>query len=153
MDDFFHSIEFYTLALLVAFALLALIFGQREKSMPSTYIQAMDLEPGQDETGELTLTALDDGTVRLRHSGMMLQEGDTVNVVATLADDSLRMVEKKGRKSPLTGTEQPTTGSTLLKFLKEQQYEVRYESEVTGEWRLFTFVNRSGNVKKISLKY
>lgn len=153
MDDFFHSIEFYTLALLVAFALLALIFGQRDQATPSTYIQALDLEPGGDENSELTLTALDDGTVRLLRTGMMLQEGDTVNVVATVGDGKLHMVEKKGRKAPLTGAEQLTCGSLLLKFLKEQDYEVRYESEVTGDWRLFNFVNRGGNVKKISLKY
>ena len=96
MDDFFHSIEFYTLALLVAFALLALIFGQKDKSPASTYIKALALQDGNGEDSMLELLSHDNGDLELRRTGMQLRQDDTVNLVVTLGDGELRVVEKKG---------------------------------------------------------
>ena len=152
MDDFFHSIEFYTLALLVAFALLALIFGQKDQDAMSTYIKPMELGDGGDQASELHLISHADGALEVRHNGLMLLDGDTVNLVVTVSDSKVRMVEKKGVKGT-PGQEKSMAGKVLLDFMREQKFVVRYESEVTGEWRRFSYVNREGNEKKISLKY
>ena len=152
MDDFFHSIEFYTLALLVAFALLALIFGQKDKSPASTYIKALDLQDGNGEDSMLELLSHDNGDLELRRTGMQLRQDDTVNLVVTLGDGELRVVEKKGLIGQ-AGTELDKCGSVLLGFVREGRYEMRYESDVTGQWRLFSYTHKPGNSKKIELKY
>ena len=38
-----HSVEFYVLALFVAFALVGVLFGRTDRSPARTYIEAMDV--------------------------------------------------------------------------------------------------------------
>jgi hypothetical protein len=152
MDDFFHSIEFYTLALLVAFALLALIFGQKDQSPASTYIKAMDLQDGDGDESTLEMLSHENGNLELHRTGMQLRQDDTVNLVVTMGDGKMRLVEKKGLIGP-AGTELSKSGSVLLDFVREGRYEMRYESDVTGQWRMFSYTHRPGNSKKIALKY
>ena len=152
MDDFFHSVEFYTLALLVAFALLALIFGQREQPQASTYIKPLELHPGGPENSELTLSTDAHGKLQLQRTGLMLNSDDTVNLVATVAGNQVSIAEKKGLKGQ-PSVEQLMAGTVVIDFLKEQKYVFSYESEVSGQWRRFSYVNKLGNSKKIELKY
>lgn len=89
---------YYTLALVVAFSLLGLIFTRNDSGPAVTNIVALDLHPGTATAGVgvVELMSLDSGEVLLSRRGMALHDGETVNLVATITGDKMKIVEKKG---------------------------------------------------------
>ena len=150
-----NSVEFYTIALLVAVALIALLLRQREPGAARTHIVALDLEPtGEDVPRDdnatpkpttLRLTALADGKVTLERDSMPLRAQETVNLVATVIGDKVTIEEKKGMTAVFNSQERYYTGSQTLTFLPLEKVYIRYESQVTGRWAKFAFLNREGN--------
>ncbi len=149
----FNSIEFYTILLVIAFALLGVFFSPKSKSPASTYIVGMDILPSvkPGESAGIKWKALENGFVKIFHDNVLLHEGETVNLVATVTDDSVRLLEKKGVKT--SGLESSCTIEATLTFLKQRTMSVRYESEVSGQWCTFQFTNAPGNEKDIDLKF
>ena len=86
-----NSIEFYVLALFVAFALIGLIFGRIDRSPARTHIEAMTLSEEQpDADHQVTFVTNADGTVTITQQGLELKPGDTVNLIATIIDDKVK---------------------------------------------------------------
>ena len=149
-----HSPEFYTLAFVVAMALVALLIGRNEKKPPSTYlIQLMAEADENDSDDTLCLTPMDGGAVQLMRTGFTLGEEETVNLVITIQEDHCSIVEKKGiKRRKAMGT--PKTGTATLKCLKPgTRYRVRYESQLTSAWATFTFDMSSASPKQVTLTY
>jgi hypothetical protein len=91
-----NSVEFYTIAFVVAMALIALLVGRTEKKPPSTYIIQLDtIEADGEEADRVRLEAIDDGRVRISRQGLMLNPGETINLVFTIRDEQCHIVEKK----------------------------------------------------------
>ena len=148
------SVEFYTLAFVLAMALIALLIGRNEKSLPSTYIVQLPTAP--DEEGKedvLSIEVVEDGKVRFSRTGLTLGPEETINLVFTIRDDHCSIVEKKGRKRRgATGV--PVTGEVTVKCLRSGiKYWMRYESQVTSKWASFTFDTTSPQPKNIELRY
>lgn len=147
-----HSIEFYVLALFVAFALIGVFFGRTDRSPAHTYIEPMDISNDDpDSPHELTVEALPDGQVAITHRGLELKDGDTLNLVATIIDDKAKLVLKRG----VEGNEamiRPVKASANVKFLPNERIHLRYESEFTGEWCVFAFTNREGQQRTTQLQ-
>lgn len=147
-----HSVEFYVLALFVAFALVGLIFGRSDRSPARTYIESMDVSDDiADAPHEVTLVSQPDGLVTISHRGLELKPGDTVNLVATIIDDKIKLVLKRGVNSP-TGEPVPVKATVSVKYLPNERIHVRYESEFTGEWTVFTYTNREGQQRTSELQ-
>lgn len=147
-----HSIEFYVLALFVAFALIGLIFGRYDRSPAQTHIEAMDLSEDETESPhQVSFTANDDGTVTIIHQGLDLKPGDTVNLIATIIDDKIQLVAKRGVDSR-SGDPLPMKGQITVSFLPHERIHIRYESELNGEWCLGSFVNREGVARTYELR-
>ena len=150
-----NSVEFYTIALLVAVALIALLMRQREPEAARTHIVPLDLEPTGEEVPRddnatprpthLRLTALADGKVALERDALPLRAQETVNLVATVIDDKVTIEEKKGMTAVFNSQEHYYNGSQTLTFLPFEKVYIRYESQVTGRWAKFAFLNREGN--------
>ena len=149
----FHSIEFYIIALFVAFALIGLIFGTTARGPARTQIVAFDLSEIDGEAQPLvTFTAQSDGKMRVERPAMEINQGDTVNLVATLIDDKLKLVEKRGVSA--RGTDPAVVHAVaLLKIPQGRRLSVRYESEVTGQWATTTFTNADERTKSVELRY
>lgn len=148
-----NSTEFFVMALMVAMAILALMFGQPNQGPATTIITTLALNPCiTDDDGLIVLNAMPDGDVLLLRNGIPLCDGDTVNIVVTVIGDKLKIVEKKGVISP-SGTEIKTDGITTLTGVPIDRFHVRYESEITGQWALFTFTNRPDRRSSAHLKY
>ena len=148
-----NSTEFFVMALTVAMAVLAILFGQRSHNPATTAITTFALNPCiTSDDGLVVLQAMDDGDVLVLRNGIPLNDGDTVNIVATVIDDKLRITEKKGVVAP-SQTEVKADGTATLTGLPIDRYHVRYESEITGQWALFTFANRDGKTATAHLKY
>ncbi len=147
-----NSTEFFVLALAVAIALVALLFGQSDKGEATTHITAFSLNPCvTSDEGLIVLQAQDDGSVLVLRNAIPLDQGDTVNIVVTAVGDKLTIVEKKGVQSR-TAIDFLADGAALIPHLPAERFHVRYESEITGKWALFTFTNRDSRTATAHLK-
>ena len=149
-----NSVEFYALALLVAMALLGLLFGDKPHTPAVTGIaQLKPAGPCTDpDSATVTLAALPGDNVELLRQGLPLAEGGTAFVVVTIVDDKMTVVEKQGIHSvaeplPLHAT------ATLDCLPTGHRLHVRYESELTGQWCTFAFTNAQGRTATAQLKY
>ena len=136
----------------VAMALIALLFGQRDKGEATTCISAMTLNPcvTQDD-GLVVMQALEGGAVMVLRNGVPLGEGDTANIVVTAVDDKLTIIEKRGLT--VNGAPEIKVDATaMIDHLPATRFHVRYESELTGEWALFSFTNQNERTASAHLK-
>ena len=149
-----NSVEFYTIAFVVAMALVALLMGRTEKKPPSTYIVQLMTSPGEEDVeNTLTLEPVDGGKVLLSRSALSVGEVETVNLVITVQEDTCTIVEKKGVKKRGSLPE-PVTGEATLKCLKPgRKYQIRYESQLTSSWAKFTFDTTAAAPKQVTLRY
>ncbi len=156
-----NSIEFYSIALLVAVALIGLIFGEKPHRPAATDIVQLVLKWPQTAVASpdempsaVTLTAMPDGQVRLSRTGLSLRPGDTAFIVATMVDDKLRIEEKQGVRSTMAVWPEPCEASATLGFWPAgRKLHVRYESELTGQWGTCALANVGGRESRIELKY
>ena len=150
-----NSPEFYTIAFVVAMALVALLMGHREKGPASTHIVQLS-------TTAADADGSDDDTVRLRHvgggkvlisrEGLLLAPEETINLVFTIRDAECSILEKKGVKRR-NAIGDSVKGEVTVKFLRPMKYHIRYESQVTSRWASFTYDATSSQEKKVSLDY
>jgi len=149
-----NSPEFYTIAFVVFMALIALLMGRTEKKPPSTYIvqlATIAAESLGDDTVTMELT--DGGHIMLHRSGITLAAEETVNLVITVQEDHCSIVEKKGVKRRRVVGE-PVMGEALLKCLRPgNKYKIRYESQLTSTWAMFTLDTSSPDAKKVELAF
>lgn len=152
-----NSPEFYTLAFVVAMALVAMLMGTRDKGQASTHIFQLVTMPieGDDDSSEddkLLMRNEGNGKVLICRQGMTLGDEETINLVFTIRDDECNILEKKGvKRRGAVGT--PVQGQVTVKCLRPIKYRVRYESQVTSRWASFTFDAASSQEKQVSLNY
>lgn len=149
-----NSPEFYTIAFVVAMALVALLMGRSDKKPPSTYIFQLVTTPDEtaDSDDTVRLEPLDGGKVKISRSGITLQTDETVNLVFTIRDDECLILEKKGvRRRGAQGF--PVTGEVTVKCFRPIKYRVKYESQLTSSWARFTFDASSPDGVTATLKY
>lgn len=147
-----NSIEFYTIAFVVAMALVALLMGRTEKKPPSTYIfQLLTIPADSDDEDMLCIEALDGGRVRLSRTGLSIGPEETVNLIFTISDDKCSIVEKKGVRRRRS-VDESVTGEVTVRCLRPGcRYRIRYESQVTSTWATFTFDTSSPVPKNVKL--
>ncbi|MBQ9555537.1 MAG: hypothetical protein IJV05_04870 [Muribaculaceae bacterium] len=149
-----NSPEFYTLAFVVAMALVGLLMGRVEKKPPSTYIVPLTTAPGDGDSDDIVrMEVTDGGKVRVDRAGLSLGAEETVNLVITIQEDKCTIIEKKGlRKRHVVP--QLVTGQAVLKCFKPGgKYRVRYESQLTSAWATFTLDTSSADPKQVTLRY
>lgn len=146
-----HSVEFYVVAFGIAIALVALIFGQRERGPATSRIVQLELEPGEGDA-TLSVTMIDPGLMAINRTGLHIDEGDTVNLVATIIDDKVHIAEKWGVKSG-SGITTTFSGTARLPLKGKARWHVRYDSEVTGQWCLLSVKSTEGAQAQTVFKY
>lgn len=147
------SPEFYTIAFVIAMALVALLMGRTEKKPPSTYIVQLLTAPEEEEREDaVRVEVLDDGKVHIERTGFTLGLDETVNLVFTIRDDECTIVEKKGRKRR-GAMGDPMKGEVSVKCFRPIKYHVRYESQLTSTWASFVLDASSPVVKRVTLSY
>ena len=149
-----NSVEFYTIAFVVAMALIALLMGRTEKKPPSTHIVQLETLPDHSEhDDEVTLEPIDGGKVMVSRTGLFLAPEETVNLVITIQEDRCTIIEKKGIKRR-HATPAPVTGAVTIKCLRPgNKYRVRYESQLTSAWASFSLDTASPHPKHVKLNY
>ena len=153
----FTSIEFYTIAFFLAMAFVGLFVKQKKIAPAKSVISSLDLVPApsqQSGTSLLRLQANDDGSVKIEREGLLLCDGETVNLIATIVDDKITIQEKKGKISAFGGKESVYNGHVDVTFFPEDNKSyLRYESSVAGQWCKLAFVNSPGNKVEKDLSY
>ena len=151
----FDSPEFYALVFAVVMLLLMMFLSHREKGPASTYILQLATTPDEavysDDT--VTLEPQDHGRVLLSRTGFSIGPEETVNLVITIREQECSIVEKKGVKRR-GAVGEPSTGQVVLKCLRPGvKYHVRYESQLTSAWTIFTLDTASPQSHSYQLKY
>jgi hypothetical protein len=151
-----NSPEFYTIAFVVAMALVALLMGRTEKKPASTYIIPLaTTAAADDEAGEdaVTMEPVDGGGVLLTRCGLSIADEETVNLVITVQEDRCTIVEKKGIKRR-SSRGHPVAGAALLKCLQPgEKYHIRYESQLNSTWASFTLDTCRAGTKRVALNF
>jgi len=151
------SVEFYTLAFVVAMAVVGYLISRNDKSAKSTHIVQLDtnLVTSTDNQNDiLRLQPQRDGSILLTRCGLFIAEGETVNLVITIADDKCSIVEKKGIVKRRARAKQPITGSVTLTCLPTGgKLHVRYDSQITSRWVTFTFDPTKATTTIAELRY
>ena len=92
-----NSVEFYTIAFVVAMSLIGWLMSRSEKKPPSTHIVQLETVPAQDDAQDaLTMEITDNGRVLLQRTGLSLGNEETINLVITIQEDHCSIIEKKG---------------------------------------------------------
>jgi len=148
------SPEFYTIAFVVAMALVALLMGKTEKKPASTLIVQLATVPDADDDSDdmVTMERLDGGKVRIARQGLSIGEQETVNLVFTIRDGECSIVEKKGVRRRGSQSE-AVRGEVTVKCFRPIRYRVRYESQITSAWGTFTIDASKPFVKQVALNY
>ena len=149
------SVEFYTIAFVVAMALIALLMGRKEKQPPSTFIVQLDTCPDDSLEAEDAVIIEGDpsGALRLRRTGFTIGPEETVNLVITVQEDHCSIVEKKGKKKR-GSSGQAAIGEAVIKGLRYgTRYHLRYESQLTSTWATFTLDTSSPVHCTVKLKF
>lgn len=153
----FTSVEFYTVAFFVAMVLVGFFVSYKKTAPASSVISALELEPAsspENDTSRLRLMAHDDGSVTIAREGLLLSDGETVNLIVTIIDDKITIQEKKGKVSEFGGKESVYNGHVDVTFFPENnKFYLRYESSVAGQWCKLAFVNSPGNKVEKDLSY
>ena len=149
-----HSVEFYTIAFVVAMSLIGWLMSRSEKKPPSTHIVQLETVPAQDDAQDtLTMEITDNGRVLLQRTGLSLGNEETINLVITIQEDHCSIIEKKGVKRR-GSVGQPVSGQAMLSCLRPGcRYRMRYESQLTSAWATFTFDMYSTTPKQVLLTY
>ena len=149
-----NSVEFYTIAFVVAMSLIGLLMSRSEKKPPSTHIVQLETVPAQDDAQDtLTMEVIDEGHVSLQRTGLSIGSEETVNLVITIQEDHCSIIEKKGIKRRGT-IGQPVSGQAVLTCLRPgNRYRMRYESQLTSSWATFTFDMSSASPKQVTLTF
>lgn len=150
------SIEFYTLAFVVAMALVGFLIGSSQKDPPSTYILQLLTSPSQetsDAGNTLFIECIEEGVFLFKREGLSLAPGETVNLVFTLRGEECTIVEKKGKRC--RGVEEdPVAGCATVRCLRfGRKYRIRYESQLTSTWASFSLDTTNPEDKLITLAY
>ena len=152
--DFFHSVEFYVLALFVAFALLGLIVSPRLSGAATSVIAAMEMgERSAVPAGTLRLECGPAGTMTLRRYGLAVRDGEGAYLTVTIVDDKMKIVEKRGAATGGSGQPTEVDAIACLTKVPTRKLHVRYDSEITGEWGLAAVLVADGNTVETRLKY
>lgn len=138
-------------------ALVGFFVGQKRRTPASSYISALELEPSPVEStqeSKLSLAAHDDGSVTIVREGILLSDGETVNLIATKIEDKITIAEKKGKVSAFGGHEGVYDGHVDVTFFPVgNKTYLRYESSVAGQWCKLAFINSPGNKVEKDLRY
>ncbi len=147
----FMTILGYTLALVVAIAILGAIFS-RDIDVPDFQnIQPLDFTPSQANEPLLSLACIDDGIVLLSHEPLPMGPQDTAHLVVTKTKHNVLIREKRGDTHP--GDKTAMKGTSLITCLPAQTFQVRFESEVTGQWATCTLTCTQGTRVTPTLHY
>ncbi len=138
-------------------ALVGFFVRQKKTTPAASVISSLDLVPAP-QHGEgksvLRLVAHGDGKVTIEREGLLLCDGETVNLIATIIDDKITIQEKKGKISAFGGRESFYNGHVdVTFFLENNKNYLRYESSVAGQWCKLAFLNSPGNKVEKDLSY
>ncbi len=137
-------------------ALVGFFVKQKATTPAASVLSSLNLvaAPQHDGASRLRLLAHDDGSVTIEREGLILSEGETVNLITTIIDDKITIQEKKGKISVFGGKEGVYNGHVdVTFFLENNKNYLRYESSVAGQWCKLAFNNYPGNMVEKDLSY
>ena len=152
----FSSVEFCTIAIVVAAAIIGFLIKPKEQSPAFTYIFSADIDSANPTNSEscnfVKIISLADGTMLMRRHNVMLPDGASCHITADIVGDKLRITEKHSFFSaPLA--ESPHDISVKIDCLKTKRYHLRYDIPDAGLWGVAQITNLDGFSTTMALQY
>lgn len=150
------SVEFCTILIVLAAAIIGFIIKPKEKSAALTYIFSANIDPADassDTSPDIVeIESLPDGTMIMRRHNVMLPDGASCHITADIIGDKLRITEKHTMFStPIA--ESPHDVSVRIDCLKAKRYHLRYEIHDSGLWGVAQITNHDNFATTLTLQY
>lgn len=150
--EFFHSVEFYVIILLVAALAVGLMarpsgHGPVETDFSEGFL-SYDPSP-EDNTPRIEIECLEDATVKITRFGLPdnLDSAATVALALTRKGFDITAEERITPASrPLLSSETVpvNTAVYLIRGLAHERYHLKFNSDSTSSFTALTFMNRPG---------
>ncbi len=152
--EFFTSIEFYCLAMIIAVALLGLLLHQPPQKPAETYIARLFLQVTDTPSNQsIRISIAPDGSAILSRSGLTGDENQSINLVIDVVGDKVKIVEKRATATNVGAYCLPLRGVAQLNCFRKGHYTLRFESEVTGTWGTMTVLAVEGYANETELRF
>lgn len=142
----------YSIALVLAIATVGWLFGDRNIKPAHSSVVAMILTPEPiSGNPEIQLHS----SAKLLHitsSGLKLPPGAVTHLVLHQTQNQITIIERCSYTPPDASAPINYTGQAEIATLPHRQYQVRYESEITGHWALFSYLHIDKSELKQPLK-
>lgn len=158
MTDFFHSVEFYVLATLVAALIVGFIAKPSSRGEARQHLLAGKLSNESNRTWSdiatmqpsISLRVRDDGTVQLtRHGVQGVSTSGAVSLAVTMIGFDVTIEE---RIVPGNNLDEPIDTATFeMKFFAPDRYHLKYNSSTTSSFVSTTLLVREGYDKHLPL--
>ncbi len=122
----------YTLALVLAIAMLGAIFSRDIDTPDFQNIIALEIAPTEVTEPQMSLRCIDDGIIIFSHEPLQMSPQDTAHLVVTKTKQAVLIQEKRGETAPCEKIS--TKATAVITTLPAQTFTVRFESEITGQW-------------------
>lgn len=144
--------EVCVIALVVAVALLWLLLASGRTEQSTTVIVAADMSPAAGADGSLSLQAVDDGLLELRHTAVPLLDGGTVNLIVTTTGTNVVITEKLGERGS-GAAPQPMEAKATVRLATCHPHTIRFESQITGQWAVVTLTPTAGTATRVATRF
>ena len=139
--DFFSTVEFYIIAIMIALLLVGSLFGAKTEAAKYTYFYAGALkEVEYDENEYLSLKSGEEGQMLFIHHNVKLPEGVGVNLKIDVCGENLKCIENL--------TENISSDDLrsydvifVVKCMKKISYTIEYESKHSAKWCNISMLN------------
>lgn len=152
----FTSVEFCTISIVIAAAIIGYIIKPKEQSAAFTYIFSANIDPADTasdaDPNNVEIESLPDGTMIMRRRNVMLPDGASCHITADIIGDKLKITEKYTMFSaPIA--ESPHDVSVRIDCLKAKRYHLRYEIPDSGLWGVAQITNHDNFTAALALQY
>lgn len=158
MTDFFHSVEFYVLATLVAALIIGFLAKPSSRGEARQHLLAGELSNESNRSWSDTATTQPSISLRVRDDGAVVLTRHGVQGVSTSGAVSLAVtvigfdVTIEERIVPGKDIDDPIdTATFVLDFFAPDRYHIKYNSSSTSSFVAATLLVRSGYEKTLPL--
>lgn len=151
---FIHSLEFYTLALLAAMAVVGLLMHPASKGEARTFFAKGNISPAESEETGIEAGCNGSGKITFTHKGLYLDTLDCeINYAITVIGKDVKITEKRTDKKMPEVAPAIVDVTFCIDCLGKGRYHLFFESPWSGRWAAgYISTDKAAN-KRIELHF
>lgn len=150
--DFFSTVEFYIIAIMIALLLVGSLFGTKAEVAKYTYFYTGNLEEVEFKEKEyLSLISSEKGNVIFTHHNVKLPKGVELNLKIDICGENIKCVENLS-ENIFSNDLHCYNVTFMVKCMKSIYYTIEYESRHNTKWCNISVLNSGKFAEKKELK-